>query len=288
MACDISLGRKEVCKDSIGGLRAVYFTNYADVDPNGYTYDATDTDMIATITGAGTINAYKYELKGSSTFDTNIVSSRENGTTFYDTTLNMTYQAIINMMEKIKNSEQSVQQLQSDFSQITSVLNIIKEIAAQTNLLALNAAIEAARAGEQGRGFAVVADEVRLLAQRTQESTTQIDQMISRIHQAAHTSVNIMAESVEQASTVQSNAQKAMNINHIIADEMNEISLLSIQIATATEQQSVVVSEMLANVEELHVSVSETSEATKSIASSSTNLAGASLELTKEIQYFKI
>ena len=100
MACDISLGRKEVCKDSIGGLRAVYFTNYADIDANGYTYDVTDTDMIATITGAVTINAYKYELKGASTFDTNIVSSRENGTTYFEQTVNLTFKKLTVEMHK--------------------------------------------------------------------------------------------------------------------------------------------------------------------------------------------
>lgn len=94
MACDISLGRKEPCKDSIGGLRAVYFTNYDDVDPNGYTYDVTDTDMITLITGAATLNAYKYELKGSSSFDTNIVSSRENGTTYFEQTANLTFKKL--------------------------------------------------------------------------------------------------------------------------------------------------------------------------------------------------
>lgn len=94
MACDISLGRKEPCKDSLGGLRAVYFTNYDDVDVNGYTYDVTDTDMITDITGAATLNAYKYELKGNSSLDTNIVSSRENGTTYFEQTLNLTFKKL--------------------------------------------------------------------------------------------------------------------------------------------------------------------------------------------------
>lgn len=89
MACDISLGRKEPCKDSLGGLVAVYFTNYDDVDVNGYTYDGTDTDMITSITGAATLNAYKFDLKGNSSLDTNITSSRENGTTFFEQVLTL-------------------------------------------------------------------------------------------------------------------------------------------------------------------------------------------------------
>lgn len=87
MACDISLGRKEPCKDSVGGLTNVYFVNYDDV--SAYTYDGTDTDMIATITGAVTINAYKYELKGGSSLTSNITSSRENGTTYFESVLEL-------------------------------------------------------------------------------------------------------------------------------------------------------------------------------------------------------
>lgn len=87
MACDLTAGRAEVCKDSLGGLDAVYFINYDEV--TGYTYDLTNTDVIETITGGGTINAYKYELKGTSSFEQSINSSRENGTTFFEQTLNL-------------------------------------------------------------------------------------------------------------------------------------------------------------------------------------------------------
>lgn len=103
MACDISLGRKEVCKDSVGGLRAVYFVNYDDVDANGYTYDVTDTDMITAITGVATINAYKYDLKGTSTLDTNITPSRENGTTLFEQVLTLNLKKLtVDMHKEIK------------------------------------------------------------------------------------------------------------------------------------------------------------------------------------------
>lgn len=87
MACDLSLGRIEPCKDSVAGLKNIFFINYADV--TGYTYDVTNTDLIETITGAVTINAYKYELKGTNTFDQNVTSSRENGTTFVEQNLSV-------------------------------------------------------------------------------------------------------------------------------------------------------------------------------------------------------
>ena len=103
MACDISKGRLEPCKDSIGGLVACYFTNFSDVDVNGYTYDVTDTDMITLISGAVTINAYKYDLKGNSSLDTNITPSRENGTTFFEQVLNLTLKKLdVSMHKEVK------------------------------------------------------------------------------------------------------------------------------------------------------------------------------------------
>ena len=103
MSCDISLGRREVCKNSVGGLNAVYFINYGDVDINDYTYDGTDTDMITNISGEATINAYKYDLKGTSSFTENINSSRENGTTFFEQVLELTFkQLTVEMHKEIK------------------------------------------------------------------------------------------------------------------------------------------------------------------------------------------
>lgn len=103
MACDISKGRKEPCKNSVGGLNAIYFVNYDDVDANGYTYDNTDTDMITDITGAGTINAYKYELKGTSSFTQNVNSSRENGTSFVEQVLELTFKNLdVDMHKEVK------------------------------------------------------------------------------------------------------------------------------------------------------------------------------------------
>lgn len=103
MSCDISLGRKEVCKDSIAGLRAVYFVNYGAVDVNGYTYDVTDTDMITLIppsVALALVNAYKYELKGASTLDQNVVTSRENGTTYVEQVLTLQLKKLTVAMHK--------------------------------------------------------------------------------------------------------------------------------------------------------------------------------------------
>ncbi len=199
-----------------------------------------------------------------------------------------TYQAILTMIDNIQSSENSVQKVRSDFNQVANILEVIKGIADQTNLLALNAAIEAARAGEQGRGFAVVADEVRQLAQRTQDSTQEINDVINIIMSGANSSVSVMSQSVEQANKVQLHASEVNELNKTITQEMNTISDLSTQIATAAEQQSVVVHEILQNVETLNNGVSETSIATESIAESSIELANLSTELKKESAIFKI
>jgi methyl-accepting chemotaxis protein len=202
--------------------------------------------------------------------------------------LDATYNSIVTMIEKIQQSEQSVQKVRSDFDQVVNILDVIKGIADQTNLLALNAAIEAARASEQGRGFAVVADEVRQLAQRTQDSTKEIDNMISIIMEGANSSVEVMASSVVQANSVQENAKAAIELNKVIGIDMNEISDLSIQIATAAEEQSVVVDDILRNIETLNEGVTETSQATENIAESSVELARLATELEKESAEFKI
>jgi methyl-accepting chemotaxis protein len=202
--------------------------------------------------------------------------------------LDGTYNSIVAMSAQIEESEQSVQRVRSDFEQVVSVLNVIKSIADQTNLLALNAAIEAARAGEQGRGFAVVADEVRQLAKRTQEATTEIDDMISNITLGANSSVEIMARSVTQANEVQENAKEATELNKVISDKMQNINDLSIQIASAAEEQAVVVEEILKSVETLNSGVTETSQATDNIAKSSVELARLASELENEMSFFKV
>ncbi len=201
--------------------------------------------------------------------------------------LEETYTAIVNMTEQIQISEESVTRVRSDIDQVVKILEVIKGIADQTNLLALNAAIEAARAGEQGRGFAVVADEVRQLAQRTQESTKEIDDMIDTITTGANSSVRIMAQSVEQANNVKEQANSANEVNHIVSKEMHQIGDLSGQIATAAEEQSIVVGEILENVEQLSSGVSETSTASQNIAESSVELAQLATKLQEETSFFK-
>jgi methyl-accepting chemotaxis protein len=163
-----------------------------------------------------------------------------------------TTKTIDGLSEKIKHGAEVINSLKNDVQNIVSVLEVIRGIAEQTNLLALNAAIEAARAGEQGRGFAVVADEVRALASRTQESTTEIQGMIERLQQGSSQAVEVMDSGTLASSAAVEKAQEAFESLDVILQGISVISDFSIQIATAVEQSSAVTREVNSNVNNIN------------------------------------
>ncbi len=156
------------------------------------------------------------------------------------------------LADSIKSANQVIEQLASESDNIATVLEVIRNIAEQTNLLALNAAIEAARAGEQGRGFAVVADEVRSLASKTQKSTEEIQNMIDKLQSGVKQAVNSI---VDGSNRVEKNVEISLNIQQMfesIQSSATIVSDMATQIATATEQQSSVSEELSANLEHLN------------------------------------
>ncbi len=163
-----------------------------------------------------------------------------------------TGESISALAEKLDRAGEVMGSLNERAQEITGILSTIQSIAEQTNLLALNAAIEAARAGEQGRGFAVVADEVRVLSQRTHASTEEIQTMIGALHTNTKNAVEIMGESRTLAGDSVSNASDAAESLKMINDVVASINGMASQIATAAEEQSHVVQEVLRNVEKIH------------------------------------
>ncbi|QHD05263.1 chemotaxis protein [Pseudomonas sp. R76] len=194
--------------------------------------------------------------------------------------------AVLRLAQELARATAVIQQLESHSGEISGVLEVIRTIAEQTNLLALNAAIEAARAGEQGRGFAVVADEVRGLAQRTQQSTNEIQRMISTLQGGARDAVQAMAHSSEHVDASVAQAQQAALALDGISRRVSQITSMSQQIAAAVEEQSAVSEDINRNV----VGIRNAGEATVSAGQqsqlSSANVAALAEDLRLLAQEF--
>ncbi|TPV57357.1 methyl-accepting chemotaxis protein [Aestuariibacter sp. GS-14] len=157
-----------------------------------------------------------------------------------------------NLSDSISNAKGVISSLAKESQNIIAVLDVIRGIAEQTNLLALNAAIEAARAGEQGRGFAVVADEVRTLASRTQQSTQNINEMLGRLEHSVNDAVNAIERGSNEVESVVTVSSQLVSAFDQVSQAVNQANEIIYQIATASDEQRQVVGEINANVSSLH------------------------------------
>nr|WP_321359322.1 methyl-accepting chemotaxis protein [Pseudomonas extremaustralis] len=196
--------------------------------------------------------------------------------------------SIARLASEIDQSVRVINQLASDSQSISRVLEVIKSIAEQTNLLALNAAIEAARAGEQGRGFAVVADEVRTLARRTQHSTEEIEQMISRLHDGVAAAVKAMGTSHEMASGTVGQSEKVQQALENILGAAGSIVDQNQQIAAAVEQQTAVAHDIDRNIVEINRAGEHAAEGAHQTEAASRQLSMQVIELKQLIGAFRV
>ncbi|WP_371134781.1 methyl-accepting chemotaxis protein [Pseudomonas sp. Q11] len=188
----------------------------------------------------------------------------------------------------IGKAAEVVQALAADTSSIGSILDVIRSIADQTNLLALNAAIEAARAGEQGRGFAVVADEVRNLAKRTQDSTQEIQDMILRLQEGAKQAVDVMDQSRSQAEAGSRQADNAGHALESITHANRVISDMAVQIASAAEEQAVVAHDISQRIEQIRELASHNAAGSDQVSIASEGVARLAEGLNAQVGHFNL
>ena len=195
--------------------------------------------------------------------------------------------SILDLHHDIEETATVIAQLSAESKEIGQVMEVIRSVAEQTNLLALNAAIEAARAGEQGRGFAVVADEVRTLAGRTHRSTEEIQNMVESLQQGVANAVETMEKSRSGARTSADFAREMEAVLSAVKASVSEVNNLNLQIATATEQQSVVADEINKNIVEINEIIDSTVLTMQEVDQCSDQLKAGSTELQNRISFFK-
>ncbi|VVP54291.1 Methyl-accepting chemotaxis protein McpP [Pseudomonas fluorescens] len=228
------------------------------------------------------------EVAGSASLAANAAQEADEEAVVGQHIVAKTIASIQKLADEVKTASHTIEKLGVDAEQIGSVVSVIRGIAEQTNLLALNAAIEAARAGEQGRGFAVVADEVRMLATRTQQSTNEIQLMIDAFQQGTRAAVQIMHRSREQSLHTVEQADKTRESLQTITKSVSTITQMNIQIAAAAEQQTAVAGDISRSIHEIALLAEQAADNASLLANSILELTTLERRLSSLVQRFKI
>lgn len=199
-----------------------------------------------------------------------------------------TVESILRHSQKTQEDAEIIKKLGEQTQKIDGILSTIQDIASQTNLLALNAAIEAARAGEHGRGFAVVADEVRALASRTSDSAKEISEMISGVQNDVQKASTSITQTVSEMETIARNSEQVQNTLENISNKIDEFNSQIRQIATATEEQTATSSEMSANIQKISEFTQKMNDQAKGALSSAGGIEDISLEIIDSTRRFKL
>lgn len=202
--------------------------------------------------------------------------------------VNNAVETVRSLVDEVEEMAERIQVMNTDANQISAVLSVIGDISEQTNLLALNAAIEAARAGEQGRGFAVVADEVRALAARTQNSTTEISDMLTRLLDGTEKVVNAMENTKSRCQITAEKTSEVSGSLDVVSNSVNQIDDISSQIATATEEQSAVSEEISRNMLAIRDIVESLVNSGRDTVNVTQSLSNSNSQLEKLVAQFKV
>jgi len=281
-------------RDIIGDVRdtsvqlqhySTQLANTTELTREGVAVQTRETDQVATATTEMTHAIEEVSRNAHQAADAANHANQE--TVKGNRVLESAIGAIHSLSDRIDTAGQVIRRVETDSAAIGSVLDVIRGIAEQTNLLALNAAIEAARAGEQGRGFAVVADEVRSLAQRTQESTQEIRGMIERLQDGARQAVRSMADGSDEMERTMAQASLAGESLTAIAQAVALINDMNTQIASATEEQMAVSQEISRNVVNISDVAKSSEHSVGEVEAASRELRNAASKLTALVNEFR-
>jgi methyl-accepting chemotaxis protein len=245
-----------------------------------------ETDQVATATLE--MSTSTEEINRSAKNASSVASEGDENVLAAHDVISKTSNSVKELAIEIEKGTVAVSKVKNDVNSISSVLDVIGAIAEQTNLLALNAAIEAARAGEQGRGFAVVADEVRTLAKRTQDSTGQVYNMLSLLQSGADTAVSVIGLGEQQSHKTITESEAASNSLDLVTENMSNISSMNYQISSAVQEQTAVVnmiSESMTKISSLAEVTEKEANNTKIIANDMSKVCG---EVQTLIGSFKV